>query len=144
MHSSTGLSPLRRSAEALPVACDALNARTTAVKEYHYTDIWIMAAELLCLLWNADIFRSVCPSFRRRVSAQRLPIYRMYPVCPILRRRYLAPLSLSRNIRGCYGLIRNGKGVKTFRYRCSYSALNVSIALISLACSRSRISSSTP
>ena len=94
--SSTGLAPLRRSAEALPVACDALNARTTAVKEYHCTNIWIMAAELLSLLWNADIFRSVCPSFRRRVSAQRLPIYRMYPVCPILRRRYLAPLSLSK------------------------------------------------
>ena len=32
-----------------------------------------MAAELLSLLWNADISRSVCPSFRRRVSAQRLP-----------------------------------------------------------------------
>ena len=66
-------------------------------EEYHCTDIWIMAAELPSLLWNADISRSVCPSFRRRVSAQRLPIYRMYPVCPILRRRYLAPLSLSRN-----------------------------------------------
>ena len=64
--------------------------------------------------------------------------------CPMLRRRYLAPLSLSRNIRGCCGLIRNGKGVKTFRYRCSYSALNMRIALINLACSRSRISSSTP
>lgn len=64
--------------------------------------------------------------------------------CPMLRRRYLASLSLSRNIRGCCGLIRNGKGVKTFRYRCSYSTLNVRIALISLACSRWRISSSTP
>ena len=64
--------------------------------------------------------------------------------CPMLRRRYLASLSLSRNIRGCCGLIRNGKGVKTFRYRCSYSALNMRIALINLACSRSRISSSTP
>ena len=41
-------------------------------------------------------------------------------------------------------VIRNGKGVKTFRYRCSYSALNVRIAFISLACSLWRISSSTP
>ena len=139
-----GVPPLRRSAGALPVACDALNARTAAIRKYHYTDIWIVAAELLSLLWNTDISRSVCPSFRRRVSAQRLPIYRTYPICPILRRRYLASLSLSRNIRGCCGLIRNGKGVKTFRYRCSYSALNVRIALISLACSRWRISSSTP
>jgi len=91
-----GVPPLRRSAGALPVACDALNARTAAIRKYHYTDIWIVAAELLSLLWNTDISRSVCPSFRRRVSAQRLPIYRTYPICPILRRRYLASLSLSR------------------------------------------------
>ena len=49
---------------ALPVACDAFNARTTAVKEYHYTAIWIVAAELLSLLWNADNSRSFCPFFR--------------------------------------------------------------------------------
>ena len=92
-----GVPPPRGSHAAPPVACAALNARTTAVGKYHYTDIWIVAAELLSLLWNTDILRSVCPSFRRRVSAQRLPIYRMYPVCPILRRRYLASLSLSKS-----------------------------------------------
>ena len=32
---STGVSPLRRSAGALPIACDALNARTVAAREYH-------------------------------------------------------------------------------------------------------------
>ena len=31
-----GLAPLRRSAEALPIACDASNARTMAVRKYHY------------------------------------------------------------------------------------------------------------
>ena len=62
--SLTGVSPLRGSHAALPIACDASNARTPAVKEYHYTDIWIMAAELLSLLWNADNSRSFCPSFR--------------------------------------------------------------------------------
>lgn len=31
-----GLAPLRRSAEALPIACDAFNARTMAVRKYHY------------------------------------------------------------------------------------------------------------
>ena len=35
-HSSTGIPPLRRSAGALPIACDAFNARTVAVREYHY------------------------------------------------------------------------------------------------------------
>ena len=38
-------------------------------------------------------------------------------VCPILRRRYLASLSLSRCLWGYCGLERNGKGGKTFRYR---------------------------
>ena len=31
-----GLAPLRRSAEALPIACDASNARTMVVRKYHY------------------------------------------------------------------------------------------------------------
>ena len=141
-NSFMGITPLRRSAEALPVACDALNARTTAVKEYHCTDIWIMAAELLSLLWNADISRSVCPSFRRRVSAQRLPIYRMYLICLMLRRRSIAPLSLSKS-RGLFCDMERKRG-KRSNTALVYSALNVRIALISLACSRSRISSSTP
>lgn len=34
-HSSTGISPSRRSAETLPIACDAFNARTVAIREYH-------------------------------------------------------------------------------------------------------------
>ena len=33
-------------------------------KEHCHTDIWIVATELLNLLWNADSFRSFCPSFR--------------------------------------------------------------------------------
>ena len=60
----TRISLLHGSHAALPVACDASNARTTAIKEYHYTDIWIVAAELLSLLWNADSSRSFCPSFQ--------------------------------------------------------------------------------
>ena len=32
----TGVSPLRGSRAALPIACDALNARTMAIREYHY------------------------------------------------------------------------------------------------------------
>ena len=137
-----GVPPLRRSAGALPVACDALNARTAAIRKYHYTDIWIVAAELLSLLWNTDISRSVCPSFRRRVSAQRLPIYRTYPICPILRRRYLASLSLSKS-RGLFCDMEQKRG-KRSNTALVYSALNVRIALISFACSLSRISSSTP
>jgi len=32
----TGIAPLRGSRAALPIACDALNARTMAIREYHY------------------------------------------------------------------------------------------------------------
>lgn len=62
--SSTGIAPLHGSHAALPITCDASNARIMAVGEYHYTDIWIVAAELLSLLWNTDNSRSFCPSFR--------------------------------------------------------------------------------
>ncbi len=34
--SLTGISPLHGSHPALPIACDASNARTVAVREYHY------------------------------------------------------------------------------------------------------------
>ena len=32
----TGIAPLRGSRAALPIACDAFNARTVAIREYHY------------------------------------------------------------------------------------------------------------
>ena len=38
--SSTGIAPLHGSHAALPITCDASNARIMAVGEYHYTDIW--------------------------------------------------------------------------------------------------------
>ena len=42
---------------------------------------------------------------RSRVGSRGAPVARLgakrtYPICPILRRRYLASLSLSRNVRG--------------------------------------------
>ena len=51
------------------------------------------------------------PSFHRRVSAQRLPTYRMYLIYPMLRRRSLASLSLSRfKMAVLPRQQRNGKG----------------------------------
>ncbi|RGS69218.1 hypothetical protein DWX78_11470 [Dorea formicigenerans] len=101
-----------------------------------------MAAELLSLLWNTDNSRSFCPSFRSWRISQRLPIYRMYPICLILRRRSIAPLSLSKS-RGLFCDMERKRG-KRSNTALLYSALNVRIALISFACSLSRISSSTP
>ena len=137
-----GLAPLRRSAEALPIACDASNARTTAVKEYHYTDIWIVAAELLSLLWNTDNSRSFCPSFRS---------WRISPTAPHISNVSDLPYTASPFYCAAFfvkeqgAVLRYGteKG-KRSNTTLLYSALNVRIALISFACSLSRISSSTP
>lgn len=70
-----------------------------------------------------------------------------YPICPMLRRRYLAPLSLSRfRMALLPRQQRNGKGGERKRPAAAVysSALKVRTAIISFACSRSRMSWSTP
>ncbi len=52
-HNLTGVSPLHGSHAALPIACDALNARTMAVREYHYISCAVVARKLLNLLPGA-------------------------------------------------------------------------------------------
>ena len=50
--SLTGISPLHGSHPALPIACDASNARTVAVREYHYIFCAVMARKQLRLLYG--------------------------------------------------------------------------------------------
>ena len=50
--SLTGISPLHGSHPALPIACDASNARTVAVREYHYIFCAVMACKVLRLLYG--------------------------------------------------------------------------------------------
>jgi len=50
--SLTGISPLHGSHVALPIACDASNARTVAVGEYHYVFCAVMACKVLRLLYG--------------------------------------------------------------------------------------------
>ena len=50
--SLTGISPLHGSHPALPIACDALNARTVAIGEYHYIFCAVMACKVLRLLYG--------------------------------------------------------------------------------------------
>ena len=57
-NSFMGVAPLRRSAEALPIACDALNARTMAVREYHYTFCAIVAHNAATLVLGCGVGRS--------------------------------------------------------------------------------------
>ena len=58
--SLTGISPLHGSHPALPIACDASNARTVAVGEYHYVFCAVMACKALRLLYG-KIFLAQLP-----------------------------------------------------------------------------------
>ena len=54
--SLTGISPLHGSHAALSIACDASNARTVAVREYHYIFCALMACKVLRLLYGRIFF----------------------------------------------------------------------------------------
>ena len=138
-----GLAPLRRSAEALPIACDASNARTMAVRKYHYVfcalspagcypcfTVWYFS---LAFLLRERSWRTRRMSRRKR-NVSDLP----YAASPF----YCAAFFIKE--QGAVLRYGTEKGKEAFQYSVGYSARKVRIALISLACSRSRISSSTP
>ena len=54
--SLTGVSPLHGSHAALPIACNTSNARTAAVREYHYVFCAVMACKVLRLLYGRIFF----------------------------------------------------------------------------------------
>ena len=92
-------------------------------------------------------------TLRKLVEWKKLPVLKVGRKVLIktdmLRRRYLAPLSFSRFKNGCAARVSSGteKGVrvKASRRRPGYSSvLKVRTAIISFACSRSRMSWSTP
>ena len=56
--SLTGISPLRGSHAALPIACVASNARTVAVREYHYIFCAVMALQVATLVLRQNVSRS--------------------------------------------------------------------------------------
>ena len=97
---------------------------------------------------RCGISRSLfCQKKGHGVPAAWLGTKGTYPICPMLRRRYLAPLSLSRfRMALLPRQQRNGKGGERKRPAAAVysSALKVRTAIISFACSRSRMSWSTP
>lgn len=138
--SSTGVPPLRRSAGALPIACDALNARTVAAREYHYS--FCASSPARChACFTSDVCRSAYPpryvSWRIRRPARRK---RDVFICPMIRRRYLAGMFVKVQEtgtaeRGKYMLVRSA-GVQFTR--------KVRILVMSLVSSLRRSSSSMP
>ena len=59
--SLTGISPLHGSHVALPIACDAFNARTVAVREYHYVFCAVVAHKAATLVSRRGVDRSAFP-----------------------------------------------------------------------------------
>jgi len=138
-----GLAPLRRSAEALPIACDAFNARTMAVRKYHY--VFCALSPAVCYIcfaawWFSFAFPVGERSWRtRRMARHKRNVSDLpYAASPF----YCVAFFVKE--QGAVMRYGTEKGEETFQYRIDYSARKVRIALISLACSRSRISSSTP
>ena len=140
-----GVAPLRRSAEALPIACDASNARTMAVRKYHY--IFCALSPAGCYPYFTVWYFSL--AFRLRKRSWRT--HRM-----ARHKRNVSDLPYAASPFSCVAFfvkVQNGcaaasaaerKRGKRSNTALVYSALNVRIALISFACNLSRISSSTP
>ena len=139
-----GVAPLRRSAEALPIACDASNARTMAVRKYHYIFCALSPARCYpCFtVWYFSLtFRLRERSWRiRRMARHKRNVSDLpYTASPF----YFAAFFVKEQ----RAVLRYGtekKRGKRSNTALLYSALNVRIALISFACNLSRISSSTP
>ena len=143
-----GLAPLRRSAEALPIACDASNARTMAVRKYHY--VFCALSPASCYTCFAAVVLFARFSRRRKVmahppygSAQKERIRFALCCVAVLLRRFLCQGSKWLCCRISSGTEKGEERRSTAD--CGYfSVLKLRTAIISLACSRSRMSLSIP
>lgn len=148
-----GISPRHGSHAALPIACDALNARTVAVRKYHCIFcVSSPASRYTC--FPARCWSLGCPggdnltriaSWRTRRMARRkrnvsdLP----YAAPPLSCAAFFVKVQNGFAARQQ----QNGKGGERKRpaaVAVYSSALKVRTAIISFACSRSRMSWSTP
>ena len=148
-----GISPRHGSHAALPIACDALNARTVAVRKYHCIFcVSSPASRYTC--FPARCWSLGCPggdnltriaSWRTRRMARRkrnvsdLP----YAAPPLSCAAFF--VKVQNGFAAASAAERKRGRKKASRRRCGYSsALKVRTAIISFACSRSRMSWSTP
>ena len=149
-----GISPRHGSHAALPIACDALNARTVAVRKYHCIFcVSSPASRYTCFparCWSlgcpgGDNLARIASWRTRRMARRKRNVSDLPYAAPPL--SYAAFFFKVQN--GCAACVSSGteKGVrvKASRRRCGYSSvLKVRTAIISFACSRSRMSWSTP
>lgn len=148
-----GISPRHGSHAALPIACDALNARTVAVRKYHCIFcVSSPASRYTC--FPARCWSLGCPggdnltriaSWRTRRMARRkrnvsdLP----YAAPPLSCAAFF--VKVQNGFAAASAAERKGGERKRPAAAAVYSsALKVRTAIISFACSRSRMSWSTP
>jgi len=87
----TGISPLHGSHVALLIACDAFNARTVTVREFHYNGLCVLQAATLALRRWCWSLVPVGKSWRTRRPARHKPTVPDLPLCcvGVIFRRFL-------------------------------------------------------
>lgn len=133
----TGVSPLRGSRAALPIACDALNARTVAVRLYHY---------VFCASSPASCHTCVTARYLSLGISSRICVMAYQPPSSAQKERtrfaYDAPpFSCGHICQGAWD--RNEERGNTFLSGISYLTRNVSSLVMSFVSSLRRSSSST-
>lgn len=147
-----GISPRHGSHAALPIACDALNARTVAVRKYHCIFcVSSPASRYTC--FPARCWSLGCPGGDNLTRIASWRTHRM-----ARRKRNVSDLPYAAPPLSCAAFfvkVQNGfaaasaaerkRGERKRPAAAVYSsALKVRTAIISFACSRSRMSWSTP
>ena len=135
--SSKGVSPPHGSRAALPIACDALNARTVAVRSYHY---------VFCASSPASCHTCVTARYLSLGISSRIYVMAYQPPSSAQKERtrfaYDAPpFSCGHICQGASG--RNEERGDTFLSGVSYLTRNVSSLVMSFVSSLRRSSSST-
>lgn len=149
-----GISPRHGSHAALPIACDAFNARTVAVRKYHCIFcVSSPASRYTC--FPARCWSLGCPggdnltriaSWRTRRMARRkrnvsdLP----YAAPPLSCAAFFFKVQKWLCCRVSSGTEKGGERKRPAAVVVYSSVLKVRTAIISFACSRSRMSWSTP
>ena len=139
-----GISPRHGSHAALPIACDALNARTVAVRKYHCIFcVSSPASRYTC--FPARCWSLGCPGGDNLTRIASWRTHRM-----ARRKRNVSDLPYTASPLSCVAFfVKEQREVKALRQRRKGGAplwfcyiLNSKMALISRECRRSRISSS--